>query len=365
MKRTLACAGLIILLLPGLSLAQNASLSARPATTGNDGLPPTAASLSDSSDGALEPQAGVPPARPVIARRRRPTMVGYIEDSTVTSQLRLRFDAGFGNSVPDRAEFFYAKCGCYIFDLPPTYDPDAPGPGGGVPTELNFQQVYIQGEYAANDRVSVFAELPFRFVQPQGFLPFGFPYDPWPNFSGVGDIRAGAKFSLLSTETSQLTAQMRAGFPSGNPAKGLGSDLFSLEPALLFRGSLGSRGSVEAQFGTWLPFGGSAGVESTDKFSGDIISYGIGPSFDLITTSHVNFAPVVELVGWRIINGFETNCAPDLKCTFDAASNIVNLKVGARTTINAASSFYVGYGFGLTDAKWYDDILRVEYRFGF
>jgi hypothetical protein len=29
------------------------------------------------------------------------------------------------------------------------------------------------------------------------------------------------------------------------------------------------------------------------------------------------------------------------------------------------SSFYVGYGFAMTDAAWYTDILRFEYRWSF
>ena len=29
------------------------------------------------------------------------------------------------------------------------------------------------------------------------------------------------------------------------------------------------------------------------------------------------------------------------------------------------SSIYFGYGKALTDAKWYDDIVRIEYRHGF
>jgi hypothetical protein len=29
------------------------------------------------------------------------------------------------------------------------------------------------------------------------------------------------------------------------------------------------------------------------------------------------------------------------------------------------SSIYVGYGHALTDATWYDDIVRLEYRVGF
>ena len=291
-------------------------------------------------------------------------MVGYIEDSTVASQFRLRFDAGFGNAVPDRAEFFYAKCGCYQFDAPPFGDLEAPGPGGGVPTELNFQQLYILGEYAPSERVSVFAELPLRLIQPQGFLDFGSPYDPFGDSSGLGDIRAGAKFSLASDQNHHVTLQVRTGFPTGDASQGLGSDAFTLEPALLFHQSA-DRLSLEGQIGSWHPFGGSKGVDSPDKFSGNIVFYGIGPSFDLVQTERVSFAPVVELVGWRVIGGFQTACAADLTCTYDADDNIVNLKVGARTTINGRSSLYVGYGFGLTDAKWYEDILRAEYRVSF
>jgi hypothetical protein len=31
----------------------------------------------------------------------------------VFTHFRLRFDAAFDNPIPDRAEFFYAKCGCF------------------------------------------------------------------------------------------------------------------------------------------------------------------------------------------------------------------------------------------------------------
>ena len=45
--------------------------------------------------------------------RRRGSMVGYIEDPVVSSKVRVRFDIGRHSHTPDRAEFFYAKCGCY------------------------------------------------------------------------------------------------------------------------------------------------------------------------------------------------------------------------------------------------------------
>jgi len=41
------------------------------------------------------------------------------------------------------------------------------------------------------------------------------------------------------------------------------------------------------------------------------------------------------------------------------------LKFGARTTFDEVSSLYVGYGHSLTDDRWYNNILRVEYRYSF
>ncbi|MEX2272076.1 MAG: hypothetical protein WD690_11415 [Vicinamibacterales bacterium] len=295
-------------------------------------------------------------------------MVGYIENATIESHVRFRFDAGFGNNVPDRAEFFYAKCGCYQLDPEPFFDPEAPGPGPGVPIELNFQQFYAFGEYALGERFSAFAELPFRAIQPQGFLDFGPAYAPWPDQSGFADIRFGAKAGLYAGDNGAVTLQVRASAPSGDARKGASSDLWSIEPAVLFSGSLAERVGFEAQIGLWHPFGGSNPVpgDDDDQFSGDVLFYGVGPSFDVISTDRASLAGVVELVGWRVVNGQQTACTIDGTCTFDANGvNIANLKLGARATIADRHSIYAGYGWALTDEQWYAKVLRVEYRLMF
>ena len=46
-------------------------------------------------------------------------------------------------------------------------------------------------------------------------------------------------------------------------------------------------------------------------------------------------------------------------------TTIVNLKLGARIDRGRSDSVCVGYGVALTDDVWYDDILRVEYRYTF
>jgi hypothetical protein len=187
MKRAMS---LIFVLAPGLLFAQGAvpmpgripdrahplpassAVSAAPAV---EAPPPEGVlvnrpgSLVGSSP-AVQQTPAPPAVRPVP---RRPSMVGYVGDSTITSQVRMRFDAGLHTPVPDRAEFFYGKCGCYR-TLPvtdPAYDSDAAGPGPGLVTDLNFQQFYIQGEYAFGPRGSIFAELPVRMLRPQTFAP--------------------------------------------------------------------------------------------------------------------------------------------------------------------------------------------------
>jgi hypothetical protein len=309
-----------------------------------------------TEDQGAPPQPPPPPER----RRRRPSMVGYINDAGIQSQVRVRFDVGTEIDSPDRAEFFYAKCGCYR-ELPadhPAFDPGAPGPGPGIATELSYSQLYAQAEYAFRDRFSVYGELPIRWLRPESFVPGTGAFD---NQSGISDLRAGVKWGLLSSDTQLLTLQLQAIFPTGDGLKGLGVEHFSFEPALLFNQSVGEWASLEGQFGVVLPAGGSDGIGTTsESFAGKVLYYGIGPSFEVYRSDRVRFAPVVELVGWRVIDGFQTSTLSEVE-----GINIVNLKVGGRFEFRDRSSVYFGYGRALTDAVWYHDVFRAEYRYAF
>jgi hypothetical protein len=302
------------------------------------------------------PPAPPPPPPPPslsFAARRRGSMVGYIEDPLIGSKIRVRFDSALHAHTPDRAEFFYAKCGCYR-DLPPenaAHDADAPGPGPGVVDDLNFRQFYVQAEYAAGSRFSVFGELPLRWIQPQTPETFG-------NEGGLGDITAGVRLALADAPSQQITGQVKAFLPSGNARKGLGTDHVSIEPGILYYQELSDRTAIESQFAVWLPVGGSNGVPTStpDTFAGNVLSYGIGPSFDIYRQGQVRVAPVIELVGWHVLSGFQTADPADA-----GGTNIVNVKFGARVAWGS-NSIYAGYGRALTEADWYNDILRIEYR---
>ena len=141
-------AALLVMCLPLVAAAQEPTESTTAASDGPALRLPTIDFATVANLGPLAPRTSAQPQprrapqpRPADAgSRRRPSMVGYIEDAGIHSQIRLRFDAGFGNTAPDRAEFFYAKCGCFKTWPVPYTDPEGPGPGGAIPADLNFQQ---------------------------------------------------------------------------------------------------------------------------------------------------------------------------------------------------------------------------------
>ena len=304
--------------------------------------------------------------KPSIERIKRatidPSMVGYIDNAVVHSEVRVRFDAALHDTTPDRAEFFYAKCGCYGF-LPSTnaaYDPRTPGPGPGIPQSVNFQHLYFYGEYAPHPHFSCFTQLPFRWLQAQSFPGTG---QAFPSAGGFGDIQLGVKFAPLISSHRYVTLQFKAYLPSGDANIGLGTNHYSVEPSLLYYQRLSERLAVEAEVGDTHPLGTSSGVPTATShgFAGDVFFYGAGPSYQFIRDEKFTLAGVLEVVGWNVRSGYVTGPANPST----AGVNIVNIKVGPRLSIGAHHSVYFGYGRGLTSQNWYRDIFRTEYRYSF
>jgi len=287
------------------------------------------------------------------------SMVGYVDDAIVGSQVRIRFDAGFKDNAPDRAEFFYPQCGC---------NPGGPGPRPGASNNINFQQLYFQVEYAPVRRLSVFTEVPIRWIQPQSFIPGTSNVvqgvavtgaSPFLNQSGISDVRAGFKLAVTASSNHSLTFQFKAYFPSGDGSRGLGTAHYSVEPSLLYYQRLSGRWAVESQIGGWHPINGSTTSKGAN-YAGDVFFYGIGPSYQLVNHENIKLAPVVELFGWHVLGGLQTLASSDA-----SGINIVNLKVGARTSFGRHNSVYVGFGQAVTHSVWYEHIVRLEYRYSF
>ncbi|MCI0381265.1 MAG: hypothetical protein L0215_27080 [Gemmataceae bacterium] len=262
---------------------------------------------------------------------------GYLDNPVPFSHFRLRLDAAYRNNRPDRAEFFYPKCGCF---------PDGPGPL--LPeTSVDYQDISAYFEWAPRDWFSVFVEFPFRFINPEQN----------PNTSGWADFNGGVKVALWCTGDSILTFQGRVYMPVGDGRKGLGTEHVSFEPSLLYGRNLTDRLVLFGQLGDWISLGGT-------DFAGNVLRYGAGVSYTAFDNGRASVAPVVEVLGWTVLDGLES-FPPQNLATDASGDTIINAKFGVRFGLGRNSDLYLGYGRALTGDVWYRDIYRLEYRLRF
>jgi Putative MetA-pathway of phenol degradation len=267
------------------------------------------------------------------------TNVGYIDSALPLTQFRLRYDSAYDDNRPERVDFLYSANGLGPFNE----------------TKVNYQEATAYMEWAPLPRLSGFVEVPYRWI------------DPVVNADqhGWSDINVGFKFALLYDPDQVLTFQFRTYTPTGSAGKGLGTDHYSFEPALLFYQRLTERLSLEAELRDWIP------GPAPDNFAGNVLRYGVGVSYQVYDGDYFRVNPVVELVGWTILSGLDER---DGEVGLPAAGEtIVNAKVGVRigmgevseTTNAGRADLYIGYGRALTGEVWYKNILRVELRIRF
>lgn len=277
--------------------------------------------------------------------------VGYIDPALPLTCFRLRVDASYFNNRPDRAEFFYAKCGCFkIAGL----DPNAPGPPLSE-TRVDYQDIRSYLEYAFDPRLSAFVELPVRFLNPEINA----------NAAGYADMDAGVKYAVQYSDSQITTLQLRTYIPTGDAFKGLGTNHVSIEPAVLVYRQLLDRVAFEGELRDWIPVGGT-------DFQGNILRYGTGFSYQAYERGDVRIAPVAEFVGWTVFNGKEF-LFPEGVIKEAGGDTIINAKFGVRsgigrladTNIRNRAEVYVGYGRALTGTVWYKDTMRFEFRLNF
>jgi hypothetical protein len=268
----------------------------------------------------------------------RDSSVGYIDSAIPGDQFRLRFDAADHDFRPTRAEFFYPQ-GRPL------------GPGLPLPDpRVDYQDVTQYLEVAAGERLSAFVELAERFLDPEVNA----------RHEGLGDMNAGFKYAFVDSPDLVATFQFRTYIPTGDATRGLGTNHVSLEPSLLVYKPLTDRLGFEGEFRTWVPVGGT-------DFAGDILRYGLGLHYDLYQTHNTKIVPVVEVVGWTVLDGKETVVEPTgVPIVENAAGDtIVDVKVGVHVKLATWGDFYTGYGRAVTGSRWYDNIYRAEFRLFF
>jgi hypothetical protein len=261
--------------------------------------------------------------------------VGYIDSAIPQSMVRLRYDAENWFNAPNRAEFFFAK-------------PAPAGPGPAVPPgHIDIQELNAYLEYAVQPDVSVFFNTPFRLVHDE----------VGDRKQGFSDLDFGAKWAFIRDEDLVTSFQVRAYVPTGDVYEGLGNGHASIEPALLAYTKLAEHVNMESEFRVWVPIGGT-------DFAGDIIRYGVGFSYGERSKCGPWITPVVEFVGWTVLDGKE-EINPSRGVTDASGETIVNGKFGLRFGYGERTEVYIGYGRGLTGTVWYRNDFRAEYRINF
>jgi hypothetical protein len=283
------------------------------------------------------------PSTSAISREDRPpdvvdSGVGYVDSALLGNQFRLRFDSAYDDYRPTRAEFFYPKGG-------------AIGPGLPKPeTRIDYQELASYLELQVLPKLSLFVEAPVRFLNPELNA----------DHTGFSDLNAGFKYAFFQERDTVATWQFRTYTPTGDSHEGLGTGHVSLEPALLVFHRLSPRWTIEGEFRDWIPVGGT-------DFAGNIIRYGVGLSYGQRCLDSWWVTPVVELVGWTVLDGKELAAiAPGAFVVESAAGDtIINAKGGLRFGYGTSGEFFAGYGYGLTHDTWYRDIWRFEFRYFF
>jgi hypothetical protein len=287
---------------------------------------------------------------------------GYVDFAVPMTQFRLRFDAAYDNNRPDRAEFFYSKCGCFR-TLPTNnsaFDPRASGPPR-LETRVDYQEVRPYLEVAFNNRFSTFIEAPVRFINPEQNA----------NEVGFGNLLAGFKYALVACPDQYVTFQFTTSTPTADTDRGLGNELVGLEPGMLWYRQLTDRLAFHGELRDWIPIGGT-------DFQGNILRYGGAISYAAYSGCNFRVTPISELVGWSVLSGKELVVAnPGVPNGVGAVTSIqdangdtiVNAKLGVRFGFGPSvgpanmsrNDLYIGYGRALTGEVWYKDVFRVEY----
>ena len=293
----------------------------------------------------------------------------YLDLAMPVTQLRFRFDDGFGNNFADRGEYFYAKCGCFrnipdqipVDPLDPNgprvdnpaavlKDPSAKGPP--LPeSNVDYQDYRTYFEYAFVPRMSAFVELPIRAINPTQNS----------NAAGFGDMNAGFKLALIANPYQYFTFQARGYAPTGDADRGLGTGHASVEVGFLYYEVFRERIIVQAEIKDWIPVNGNA------EFASNVVEYGAGLGYVAYDDGSGVITPQIEMVGWTFNGGQKSST------TFIGSANgdtIVNFKPGIRfgwknpgDPIGAQrNSIYAGWAHPMTNDRFYKNVLRLEYR---
>ena len=286
-------------------------------------LPGLAAAQSRVPGFSLRPPE--PEPEPDIAVRE--TNVGILDPAPPLHMMRLRVDLNYDNRRPTRLTYLMGADGL-----------------AKPERRVDYQDVMAYGEYAPFPWFSTFAEVPYRWLNP----------DVNDNTSGFGDSNFGFKACTWTTDGFIASFLLRLYNPTSRDGA-LGSRHWSVEPGLLASWQVMDQLMLEGEFRYWVPLGGG-------ELAGEFLRYGVGVSYGQRTDGFW-IIPVAEGVGWTLLGGKTLVATPTDFFVQDVSDQtIVNGYLGVRWGLGQHFDSYVGYGRCFTGPAWQRDFLRVELR---
>lgn len=259
-----------------------------------------------------------------------------LENAQPLNNVAVRWDTYNRMITPDRAEYFWAR----------------PGVGPPLPEEnVDYQELRFRLE-TGGELFSMITEIPLRSVDPVVN----------DNTTGLSNIRLAPKAVLINGRRWKVSTIFSTFLKTGSPARGWAVDQISLEPGLLVRYEWTKRTFLHSQVLFRFPVGGDP------DFAGQVLKYGFGVSTILYETDTFAALPVVEFVGWSVLDGQKS--LPDGSIVGVDGENFGAVFPGIRFVLGPANElglFELGIAGGVSFANngFFENMLRVDLRFSY
>lgn len=294
----------------------------------------------------------------------------FIDRSEPFNNCFIRGDAAANWEFPDRAEYFWAK-------TPGGKGPPDPGVDGmGIPlnrgeTSVDYQDIVFSIE-RGGERFSIATDIPIRAIDPEirGCT------------TGLADMEVTSKIVVLDGCRFQLTQIFSTHLPTGSFRRGTGNGHVSLEPGIAYRYKWNDKTYFHGDLTYLFPVG------ADPFFSGQFLNYGIALSHVWIDADTYAIIPTIEVDAWTVLDGQQTlpgsvfdpgtpagpgGMPPAVPPSYSAQTEevdsigIVNVHPGLRWVCDkggdcGVKEFGISSGICVTQDSWYEELLRIEFR---
>ena len=287
---------------------------------------------------------------------------GFIGYAPVRTRFRTRYDNAQGINDPTRGELLYPTPSAGLGQA-------ANGPpllGAGI-GDVQLETLSFYLEYAMFERLSVFIDVPVRWVRNVDFTGNGLA----DRQNGFSDLRTGFKLALIAEEETFLTTQFIVSTPTGDARKALGTGNVSFDIGLLYQQQVSDDVYLYGEFRDWFTLDAPIVAANTGPvdLNSNILRFGAGVGVDLLDCGNCRCKPkkltaLFEVVGWTVLDGFSTNLNGSNIVEDAQGDTIINGQYGLRYT-DGKQSIYVGYGHNWSSERLHSDLVRVQHSYFF